>query len=409
MVMSLTAITAQKRWQKDLKVAEAYYEQHAFKKAITYYQKALQLNKNKLSYDKIAHSYFQLREFKKAVYYWSLMANKYTTSSEDSVQLAKAEFYQGNYRKSSAILNEIKDETLEEKISLLKSSNDSVLTWQKTRTTKKVINLRALNTEASEVAPTKYKDKIVFSSDREGIKFNRSFEQTGSNFFNLYVASKNNKERWKEVVKFDSGINSKNHEGAACFGSGGKDIYFTRSEYTQRENANASDENRLKLYKSSRKLGYWSKPLWFMLNDSLHSFGHPCLSQDENFFFFVADMPTGYGGTDIYLSIKLTDTTWSAPIILGPEVNSKEDELYPFYSEDNTLYFSSDGHPGYGAFDLYSTQYHEGKWEIARNLGPGINSSFDDFSIFLDNKKAYFSSNRPGGAGREDLYYFLIK
>lgn len=399
---------AQKAWQKDLAVADAYFEQHAYLKAIQYYEKTVQVKKDKGAIERLGESYYLLRDFEKAGIWWEYLSKQDSLSNEVLFKYAKTTFYKGDYSKAKELLGLFSD-TLNYDCKVLKSSLDSIQKWEDSPVSIRFQNLRSINSEASDVAPVYLNYQLVFSSDRKGIQFKRNSEQTGNAFFKLYKSQKSAKKGWGAVESFSQEINSPNHEGAACFDSTGSEIYFTRSEFSQGENLNHSDENQLKLYKSEKKNGHWSAPLWFMMNDSLNSFGHPSLSNDGTIFFFVSDMPGGYGGTDIYMSLKLTDTTWTGPINLGEQVNTPNDELYPYYSADKQLYFSSNGHPGFGAFDLYKTHFNR-EWTIPQNLGKGFNSSYDEFSFSLIEKgKGFFSSNRPGGKGREDLYLFLVK
>lgn len=402
-------LNAQKGWQKDLNVANAFMEQHAYQQAVNYYNLSIQVNKTEDAITQLGLAYFQLREYNEALLAWRQL-EVFSMSEEVKLNMARSEFYLGHYDNALSQLRSIEDSLLLKQSQLIIASCDSIKKWKELPVTARFRNMRAINTSASEIAPVQFDGKLVFSSDREGVIIKRNYEQTGNRFYDLYLTKKNDKNRWENPVLFSAGINSPNHEGAASFSSGGDEIYFTRSEFTQSENLNHSDENRLKLYKSELKNGRWSKPLWFMMNDSLHSFGHPCISEDGSYFFFVADLPQGFGGTDIYLSLKITDTTWSEPINLGSNVNTSENELYPFISSTEQLYFSSNGHPGYGSYDLYQTQFENGEWLAPMNMGIGINSSYDDFSLTLFNSnKGVFSSNRPGGKGREDLYIFLFE
>lgn len=403
-------IFGQKGWEKDLAVAEAYMQQHAYQQAVNYYNLSLQVNETKEGLSNLGEAHFQLREYKEALLTWTKLEQSFGMSGLIKLNLARAEFYLGHYQNALNQVQGIEDSALTRQAKLIVSSCDSIRSWEKMNVTTRVRNMRVVNTSASEIAPVQYDNHLVFSSDRQGVLIKRNYEQTGNRFYDLYLSKKNLKNRWEKPVLFSAGINSANHEGAASFNLEGDEIYFTRSEFTQSENRNHSDENRLKLYKSELKNGRWSKPLWFMMNDSLHSFGHPCISEDGSYFFFVADLPNGFGGTDIYLSLKITDSTWSEPINLGASVNTSENELYPYFSPKEELYFSSNGHAGYGAYDLYQTTFRNGKWRTPSNLGKGINSSYDEFSLTLLNpQKGVFSSNRPGGKGREDLYLFLFE
>jgi len=115
-------------------------------------------------------------------------------------------------------------------------------------------------------------------------------------------------------------------------------------------------------------------------------------------------MPGGLGGTDIY-SCKWMGGQWDLPVNLGPSVNSFGDEMFPAIN-GNQLYFASNGIAGFGGLDLFRSTLTDGKWSNAENLGLPVNSSFDDFAMVLDarGKKGFFSSNRPGGMGSDDIY-----
>ena len=143
----------------------------------------------------------------------------------------------------------------------------------------------------------------------------------------------------------------------------------------------------------------------FPYNREEYSLGHPALSGNGNTVVFSSDMPGGQGGTDLYISF-FRQGKWSVPMNLGKEVNSSGNEIFPAWANDSILVFSSDGLTGFGGLDLYETTFHDGKWSIARNLPAPVNSSYDDFALAFrqGSKDCLFSSNRPGGSGKDDLY-----
>ena len=137
-----------------------------------------------------------------------------------------------------------------------------------------------------------------------------------------------------------------------------------------------------------------------------YSIAHPSISADGNRLFFSSDKPGGFGGFDIYVSTK-SETGWGEPVNLGPDINTIGNEEFPFIREDSILFFSSDGLPGFGGLDIFSAKEYTGKWILRRNEGVGINDFTDDFGIFfLADKSGYFSSDRPGGKGSDDIYRF---
>ncbi len=145
-----------------------------------------------------------------------------------------------------------------------------------------------------------------------------------------------------------------------------------------------------------------------LCNDS-YNIGHPCLSTDGNTLYFVSDMPGGYGGTDIWMSRKQTSGLWSTPENLGANINSGCDEMLPTLYADSLLIFSSSGHQGYGGLDLfYAYLDKNGSFEKANNFGLPLNSGADDFSMIYASefKGGFFCSNRPGGMGSDDIYFY---
>ncbi len=143
----------------------------------------------------------------------------------------------------------------------------------------------------------------------------------------------------------------------------------------------------------------------FGFDDGRSNYGHPNLSVNGNLFFFISDMPGGYGGTDIYFC-KKEGSKWSKPVNLGKEVNTYRNELFPFYLGQGLMVFTSEGRPGYGGFDLYASEFKNDKWKEAINLGFPVNSKSNDLALRWDRikKTIYLSSDRAKGKGGIDIY-----
>jgi outer membrane protein OmpA-like peptidoglycan-associated protein len=192
----------------------------------------------------------------------------------------------------------------------------------------------------------------------------------------------------------------------------------TRSNYKKTRAFTSSDKTvKLKLY---RMVYLPSENRWgdqlieaVPFNDREYSVGHAALSADGQTLFFASDKPGGYGGVDIYKSRRDQSGNWGAPENLGPQINTSGDEMFPFMSNDSTLYFSSNGHLGLGGLDVFSTNPTgtKEKWTAPENLGFPINTNKDDFNYIIDkdNKNGYFASNRDGGKGDDDIYKFVKK
>ncbi|TXK48043.1 tetratricopeptide repeat protein [Pontibacter qinzhouensis] len=136
------------------------------------------------------------------------------------------------------------------------------------------------------------------------------------------------------------------------------------------------------------------------------------VTDDGKFAFFSSDRPGGFGGLDLYICYKQENGTWSDALNLGPAINSAYDEDAPFVDvKTNTLYFSSRGHNAIGGYDVFKSSIKDSVWSQAQNLGMPVNSPFDDiyFSLTHNRDKAIFSSDRPGGHGRKDVYFITFK
>ena len=209
--------------------------------------------------------------------------------------------------------------------------------------------------------------------------------------------------KWSRAVRMAEPLNSGDNEGAGCISQDGRILYFTAC-------GRPDGAGRCDLYISYRKAGGWSQPQ--NLGPAINTGGwesQPCLSIDGRTLYFVSDRKDGYGGMDIWRS-TLVEGRWSKPVNMGPTINTKGDEKSPFISFDNqTLYFSSNGHVGMGGMDLFvCRRTGDTTWSTPQNLGYPINTRSDESSLIVspDGRTAFFSSDKFGGEGKLDLYTF---
>ncbi|MCS6818986.1 MAG: OmpA family protein, partial [Chitinophagales bacterium] len=292
----------------------------------------------------------------------------------------------------------------------LANSYNAVQELLKDNGTHIIETLGAENSDASDFGVSFYRDNsIIFSSNRgQSAYIGRTDRWTERKFYDLYVSNGG-----KVSLLAESGvINKKYHEGPATFSKGFGEMIFTRSNYLKKVGRSKEGIVKLKLFSSkydSIKRKY-SKPVELPFNSSEYSVAHPSLSPDGTRLFFISDMPGGYGETDIYVSLKEANG-WGPPINLGPKINTPGREMFPFITADGTLFFASDSRIGLGGLDIYSSSYANGEWGKVINLGAPINSEADDFNYVLDEtgKNGYFTSNRSGGRGDDDIYKFQRK
>ncbi|MEI6748123.1 MAG: OmpA family protein [Bacteroidales bacterium] len=270
-------------------------------------------------------------------------------------------------------------------------------------------NITSLNSKWSDFGPAFYKDGIVITSDRVQKNIEKTAGWTNSNYLDLYFSKKENTEDpfgvMNEANSFSKNFNQTYHDGPACFSRDYKTIYFTRTYNDPTEAKDNIKSHLLKIFFAKAEGSGWSEVKPFFLNSEDYSVTHPSLSPDAKTIFFSSDMPGGFGASDIWFC-TWKNGKWGAPVNLGNEVNTFGNEAFPFILNDSTLYFASNGLPGYGGLDVFVSNKINGRWQKPTNMLKPINSSYDDFSLVLDasDDHGYFSSNRPGGIGSDDIY-----
>jgi len=206
-----------------------------------------------------------------------------------------------------------------------------------------------------------------------------------------------------------SDIDTKYHESNAVFTKDLKTVYFTRNNYFEGQyGKDTLGWNNLKMFRADvGEDGNWVNVTPMPFNDDNYSVGHPALSPDEKTLYFTSDMPGSMGETDIFTTTINADGSYGSPMNMGSQVNTYGKEMFPYVSKKGNLYFSSDSRGGQGGLDVYVVPLNN-RTIAPVNLGSPINSSQDDFAFIIDNdkKSGYFSSNRTGGKGDDDIYYF---
>jgi len=280
-----------------------------------------------------------------------------------------------------------------------------------------VANMGYLNSENSDFSPILYNYQILFSSDRKLASAGKNtYSWTGDPYISLVSAKRVAGDTPKEWVitdpdLFSAKLNSPYHDGTAVLTENGNTLYFTRTE-KDRKAKKGEDHvltDNLKIYSSTMENGEWGKPVPFYLNSESYSVGHPALAPGDTLLYFISDMPGGQGGTDLYVC-SWDGKKWSNEKNLGPVLNTMVNEVFPYINHDGVLYFSSNGHLGYGGLDIFKSKKTEGDWQTPENLLSPINSTYDDFGITFtdDNITGLLSSNRPGGYGNDDIYGFTL-
>lgn len=276
-----------------------------------------------------------------------------------------------------------------------------------------ITNVAALNSKNADLYPVFFKEGVVFSTTRNTPGHDKIYSWTGANFLDLYFAKKDtNNINFANVAPFDGDkMNKKYHDALANFSKNQDTIYLTRVEkYLKGEDKKLLEIERNKIFMSTLKEDKWTKEVPFFLNSDLYSVANPLLSPDGKRLYFVSDMIGGYGKTDIYYCLR-EGNRWGNPINMGPNINTFNTEKYPNFDADGNFYFASDGYQGFGGQDICIALNKNDTLQKAIPMKYPFNSFTNDFGIvFLpDGKSGYFSSNRLGGQGDDDIYYFDLK
>lgn len=277
--------------------------------------------------------------------------------------------------------------------------------WKKTPTRYVVKKATMFNSRRSDFAPMflgEDFDQVYFSSSTEKALGKNKSGITGTKNCDLFFSKKNERGAWQKPEPIEGDVNTEDDEGVISFSPDGTTMYLTKAR--REPNADTSVE----IYTSTRTGAQWSAPQKYEITaDTLSAFGHPAVSPDGEFLYFVSDMPGGYGGKDIW-RISLTEKEGTLEN-LGVQINTPGDEMFPYIRSNGDLYFSSDGHPGMGGLDIFKARMNDsGFWQI-ENMKAPINSQADDFGItFGEEESGFFSSNRGDGRGYDNIYSFEL-
>lgn len=277
--------------------------------------------------------------------------------------------------------------------------------WKKNPTRYEVRRMDKFNSRRGEFSPMlagdKY-DQLYFASSRSKDKDAKVSAITGQNNNNLFLVKQDEKGAWLAPVELEDEVNTEYDEGIPSFSPDGNTMYYT---YCAQD---PEGPRTAEIYISTRSSAKWGKGTRAtIVKDSVTALGHPSISPDGKYLYFVSDAVGGFGGKDIFRA-RVAGNDFGPMENLGEEINTPGDEMFPYVRDSVTLYFASNGHPGMGGLDLFkATQDSTGKWKV-ENLGAPINSMADDFGITFAGKeeRGFFCSNRNDARGYDHIYSF---
>ena len=393
--------------------ADKKYNSYAYIDAIQTYERLAEKGYQSVEmFEKLGNAYYFNSDFEKA-------AQSYEKLYQLQSELAPEYFYRyaqslkatGKEKEAASILAKFENKSSDDSRSKRLKNNTDYLEDIKANVGIYTIENAGINSKYSDYGSAIVDNKLIFTSARDtGGVGQRKHAWTGEHFTNLYAAGVNGELIPSNPVRYDANVNSKFHEATPVFTKDGNTMYFTRNNYLDgKKGKDANKVTLLKIYKATLVNNRWTNVTELPFNSNNFSTAHPALSPDEQTLYFVSDRPGTIGQSDLYKVAINSNGTYGEPINLGVEINTEGRETFPFVTKDNQLYFASDGHPGLGGLDVFTTKINnDGSFGEVENDGAEVNSPKDDFGYYRDSEinKGFFSSNRDGGLGSDDIYRF---
>ena len=394
--------------------ADKQYTNYAYINAIeTYERVASKGYKSADMFKKLGNAFYFNAEFDKAAkWYDELFAMTNDVEPEYYYRYAQSLKSTNRTEKANQMLDLFSQHSKNDTRAKLYKKNENYLDLIKANSGRYTIEDSGINSKYSDYGTTFFQNKIVFTTARDtGGLGQQRHKWTGESFTNLYEAALDENFNPSAPKKIKSKINSKFHESTPTFTKDGTTVYFTRNNYIDgKKGKNKQKTTFIKIYKATlNQKKEWDNIVELPFNSNDYSTAHPTLSPDEKTLYFASDMPGTIGQSDIYKVKILSNGGYSSPQNLGPEINTEGKETFPFVTDENEIYFASDGHPGLGGLDVFVGKINDAGVSNIQNLGADINSPNDDFAYIIDikSRKGFFSSNRKGGQGSDDIYKFL--
>jgi outer membrane protein OmpA-like peptidoglycan-associated protein/tetratricopeptide (TPR) repeat protein len=395
--------------------AEKDYDHYAYVDAIDNYKKVAEKGyQDEKIFQKLGNAYYFKGELPQALKWYDELFMLYPNQEPEYLyRYSQALKSAGNYAKADQMLEQFNAKSGNDKRGALFIDNKNYLEEIKANSDRFQVVDAGVNSNFSDYGSSFLGNKLVFASARDtGGVSKKVFKWTNKAFTNLYWSEMKPDGEMGKPERFERNINSKFNESTPVFTQDGKTMYFTRNNFLEGKRGRDTNKNTLlKLYKATLdEEGNWTTVTELPFNSDDYSVAHPALSVDEKTLYFASDMPGTLGQSDLFRVKINVDGEYGKPENLGPAINTEGRETFPFVSADNELYFASDGRPGLGGLDVYMAKIDaDGGFYGIQNVGEPINSNQDDFAFLINskNRNGFFTSNREGGKGYDDIYRFV--
>lgn len=395
-----------------VKKADKQYEQYAYIDAIKTYEAVAEKGYKSVDvFQKLGNAHYFNGELDKANrWYTELFAMGQEVEAEYYFRYSQTLKSVGEYEKANQMLETFAQKNgtdLRAKQYMSEKDYLQVIEENSGRFTIEPLDINSAN---SDYGTAFLGNELIFASNRETKGSTARIQKwTNQPFTKLFSATVDSEGKIGTPVEFSNSVDTKFNEATPVFTNDGKTMYFTRNNYNNGKKGKDGERvTLLKIYKATLKNGKWEDVKELPFNSNDYSVAHPALSLDGKTLYFASDMPGTLGQSDIFKVSINSDDTYGTPENLGKSINTEGKETFPFLSSDSELYFSSDGHPGLGGLDIFVSKADGSAFGAPVNIGAPVNGQMDDFAFFMDTKSkiGFFSSNRTGGQGYDDIYKF---
>jgi outer membrane protein OmpA-like peptidoglycan-associated protein/tetratricopeptide (TPR) repeat protein len=414
--MIILAFVFHLQGSSQIRKANKLFELYNYAEAIPFYLRAAESNRESVrneAIQKLAHCYRLTNNVKEAYTWYERSVGTENTDKDNYFFLGQSLQGLGRYEEAAAAFKQYSETAPEDnRGKMYYEFCIEIQEWLDLPDMAEIKNVEAINTKYSDFGPAFFRNGIVFSSDRKSDSFeSQTYGWTNFSYLNLYYSKPEYSGFFwgamgsPEVM--ENNFNQTYHDGPATFTADNRKVYITRTVDRKGKKEDGIRTYLLKIFHANiddhKKLRF--EP--FFLNSEEYSVAHPTLNKEGNIIVFSSDMPGGFGCADLYIC-KKENGQWGMPVNLGDKVNSAGDEVFPCLANDSLLFFSSDGHLGFGGLDIFNSRLNIEGWTSPENMKKPVNSSYDDFGIVFydDLESGLFSSNRPEGKGSDDIYAF---
>lgn len=401
-------------YSQKAKVAKAdrQYEQYAYIDAIKTYEAVAEKGyKSADIFQKLGNAHYFNGELDKANRWYSeLFAMGQEVDAEYYFRYSQTLKSVGDYEKANQMLEKFAQKNGTDLRAKQYASEKNYLQVIEENSGRFTIETLDINSANSDYGTSFFGSELIFASNRETKGSSARIQKwTNQPFTKLFSARVDSEGKIGSPEEFSNSVDTKFNEATPVFTGDGKTMYFTRNNYNNGKKGKDGERvTLLKIYRASLKGGKWQDVTELPFNSDSYSVAHPALSLDGKTLYFASDMPGTVGQSDLWKAGINADGSFGTPENLGKAVNTEGKETFPFIADDGQLYFSSDGHPGLGGLDIFVSKLEGNKVGEPVNIGAPVNGQMDDFAFFIDTKSkiGFFSSNRSGGQGYDDIYKF---